>query len=259
VLDQANAEFEDRGDTMAVRDYAYIATRKFQLADVRARTEVDRQQINEAARLGVVLRDEQVSDARAALASTRDQLQRERMANDAATSVLLSAKGAQARELALTESQLDREQQARRDGDGRHLGRLGDLAAIAGVKEDLRGVIITLNGSALFPFGSAILIDSGRSRLDRVAEALKVQSDDKRMAIEGHTDSHGSDAANVPLSRSRALAVRDYLISRGVESGKLTAVGMGSSRPLLDNTNPENRASNRRVEIVIHGDGLTTR
>jgi outer membrane protein OmpA-like peptidoglycan-associated protein len=49
----------------------------------------------------------------------------------------------------------------------------------------------------------------------------------------------------------RANAVREYLISRGVDANKVTAVGMGSSRPLLSNASAENRANNRRVEIII--------
>ena len=69
--------------------------------------------------------------------------------------------------------------------------------------------------------------------------------------VEGHTDSQGSDAVNQPLSLNRASAVRDYLVSRGVPQEKISAVGLGASRPLVDNNTAENRANNRRVEIVI--------
>jgi outer membrane protein OmpA-like peptidoglycan-associated protein len=111
--------------------------------------------------------------------------------------------------------------------------------------------VITLSGSVLFASGKYVLLETAKTKLDQVAEALKAQGDDRKMIIEGHTDSQGSDAINVPLSLNRANAVREYLISRGVDANKVTAVGIGSSRPLLDNGSAENRANNRRVEIVI--------
>ena len=96
-------------------------------------------------------------------------------------------------------------------------------------------------------------------RSDQVAEALKQQDAQKRMVVEGHTDSMGSDSTNQPLSLNRATAVRNYLVSRGVASDRITATGMGSSHPIVDNKTAENRANNRRVEIVIGNGGITAR
>lgn len=81
---------------------------------------------------------------------------------------------------------------------------------------------------------------------------LKSQSVENQMVVEGHTDSQGTDAGNRTLARNRAVAVRDYLVSRGVDASRIGAVGLGSSKPLVDHLNAENRANNRRVEIVIH-------
>jgi OOP family OmpA-OmpF porin len=53
--------------------------------------------------------------------------------------------------------------------------------------------------------------------------------------------------------------VRDYLLTRGVSADKITAIGMGSSKPLVDNKTPENRANNRRVEIIISGSRFSVR
>ena len=78
VLDKANLEFDEHGDTNECRDYAYIAQRKLELADVKARTELDRQKIAEAVKAGVVVRDVQVKNTQVALASTREQLKQER-------------------------------------------------------------------------------------------------------------------------------------------------------------------------------------
>ncbi|MBL9039740.1 MAG: DUF4398 domain-containing protein, partial [Archangium sp.] len=102
VLDQANTEFAEKGDTLVLRDYAYIAQRKIELADVKARIEVDRQRVAEATKQGVVARDSQVKSTQAALANTREQLKDERTANTAATTELKNANTAQGKELEKT-------------------------------------------------------------------------------------------------------------------------------------------------------------
>jgi outer membrane protein OmpA-like peptidoglycan-associated protein len=240
VLAKANQEFDQHGDTVLCRDYAYIAQNKLQLADVKARTELDRQKIAEAAKAGVVVRDTQVKNTRAALASTREQLKEERRDSNAKTV-----------EMEKTAEQLEAEKAARLTAEGKLAGAMRDLATIAAVKEEARGLVITLSGSILFASNKYALLNTAMTKLDQVADALKAQDADKRMVVEGHTDSQGSDRINQPLSLNRASAVRDYLVSRGVESDKISAIGMGSSRPLVDNRNAENRANNRRVEIII--------
>ena len=248
VLVKANKEFDEHGDTTMCRDYAYIAQNKLQLADVKARTELDRQKIAEAVKAGVVVRDSQVKSSRAALTSTREQLKEERRDSNAKSA-----------EIEKTAEQLEVEKQARLTAEGRLAGAMKDLAAIAAIKEEARGLVITLSGSILFASNKYALLETAKTKLDQVAEALKAQDGDKRMVVEGHTDSQGSDRINQPLSFNRASAVRDYLVSRGVETDKISAIGMGSSRPLLDNKNAENRANNRRVEIIIQPSHLSVR
>jgi outer membrane protein OmpA-like peptidoglycan-associated protein len=248
VLDKANKEFDEHGATTTCRDYAYIAQNKLQLADVKARTEQDRQKIAAAVKAGVVVRDDQVKSSRAALSSTRVQLQEERRDNNAKTA-----------EIEKTAEQLEAEKQARLSAEAKLAGAMKDLATIAAVKEDTRGIVITLSGSILFASNKYTLLNTAMTKLDQVADALKAQDSDKRMVVEGHTDSQGSDRINQPLSLNRASAVRDYLVSRGVDGAKISAVGMGSGRPLVDNKNAENRANNRRVEIIIQPSHLTAR
>ena len=207
---------------------AYIAQRKLELADVKARTELDRQKIDEAVKAGVVVRDVQVKDTQGALASTREQLKQERQDNSVATNELRAANRAQGQELDKTAAQLDAEKQARLSAEGKLAGAMKDLAAVAAVKEEARGMVITLSGSVLFASGKFALLNTAMTKLDQVAEALKAQDADKRMVVEGHTDSQGSDRINQPLSLNRGNAVRDYLVSRGVASEKITAVGLGS-------------------------------
>jgi outer membrane protein OmpA-like peptidoglycan-associated protein len=103
----------------------------------------------------------------------------------------------------------------------------------------------------LFASAKFDLLNTAMTKLDQVADALKAQDPDKRMVVEGHTDSTGSERTNQALSLNRASSVRDYLVSRGVASEKITAVGMSSTKPIADNRTAENRANNRRVEIVI--------
>jgi outer membrane protein OmpA-like peptidoglycan-associated protein len=241
VLDKANAEFAEHGDTLVCRDYSYIAQRKLELADVKARTELDRQSIAEAVKAGVVVRDSQVKNTQAALSSTREQLKDER------------------RESAKTAEQLETEKQARLTAEARLAGAMKDLAAIAAIKEEARGLVITLSGSVLFASNKFALLNTAMTKLDQVAVALQAQDSDRRMIVEGHTDSQGSDRINQPLSLNRANAVRDYLVGHGVDGSKISAVGMGSSRPIVDNSNAENRADNRRVEIIIQPSQLTAR
>lgn len=253
VLDKANKEFDDNGDTVACRDYAYIAHRKLQLADVKARTELDRQKIAEAVKAGVIVRDIQVKNTQVALASTREQLKEERRDSTTAANELRAANSAQGKELEKTAAQLEVEKQARLSAEGKLAGAMKDLAAIAAVKEEARGVVITLSGSVLFASNKYALLNTAMTKLDQVAEALKAQDADKRMVVEGHTDSQGPDSINQPLSLNRATAVRDYLVSRGVASEKISSVGMGAGHPITDNKTAENRANNRRVEIIIGG------
>ena len=248
VLDKANKEFYEHGDTTECRDYAYIAQNKLQLADVKARTEQDRQKIAEAAKAGVVARDNQVKSTRAALSSTREQLKEERRDSNAKSA-----------EMEKTAEQLAAEKEARTSAEARLAGAMKDLATIAAIKEEARGLVITLSGSILFASNKFALLNTAMTKLDQVAEALKAQDSDKQMVVEGHTDSQGSDRINQPLSLNRANAVRDYLVTRGVDSNRISAVGMGSSHPLLDNRNAENRANNRRVEIIIQPSHLSVR
>lgn len=83
-----------------------------------------------------------------------------------------------------------------------------------------------------------------------MVEVLNEQPE-RRVEIEGHTDAEGADGFNMQLSRERAEQVRSYLIQRGVDASRITAVGYGETRPIADNDTVEGRANNRRVEIVL--------
>jgi len=99
-----------------------------------------------------------------------------------------------------------------------------------------------------FDTGRADIKPQMRSLLDEVGRSL---DPGVRVTVVGHTDSTGGDAVNEPLSRDRAMAVRDYLSARGVPTGRVTVQGRGSREPVASNDSDGGRAANRRVEIFL--------
>jgi outer membrane protein OmpA-like peptidoglycan-associated protein len=125
---------------------------------------------------------------------------------------------------------------------------LADLRA----KKTERGMVLTL-GDVLFDTGLATLKPGAYTTIDRLATVLK-QSPDRKVMIEGHTDSVGSDDYNQGLSQRRAAAVQTALLERGVTSNQITAVGKGETFPVAGNDNAAGRQQNRRVEMVFTDD-----
>ncbi|GIV37878.1 MAG: hypothetical protein KatS3mg032_2257 [Cyclobacteriaceae bacterium] len=101
-----------------------------------------------------------------------------------------------------------------------------------------------------FDFDKTTLKPESYTELARVIDFLN-QNPNVDIEIAGHTDSRGSDDYNQRLSQGRTQAVVDYLISKGIDAGRLKAVGYGESRPVDTNETEEGRARNRRVEFTI--------
>jgi outer membrane protein OmpA-like peptidoglycan-associated protein len=146
-----------------------------------------------------------------------------------------------------TTEQLSIEQQARIDAEKIAADALAKLGAL---KEEERGLVLTLSGSVLFASDESTLLPAAQDRLNKVADALLVTKQ-KQLIIEGFTDSQGSSDYNIALSQRRADTVRSYLISRGYPSALINTQGIGEERPVADNNSAEGRANNRRVEIVV--------
>ena len=123
--------------------------------------------------------------------------------------------------------------------------QLSDLQA----QQTERGLLVTL-GDVLFEFGKSDLTSQAGPRLDKLAQFL-AEFPNRKLLIEGYTDSVGTDAFNQTLSKQRADSVQRALTSRGVAADRITTRGYGKSYPVAENGNPEGRAMNRRVEIVI--------
>lgn len=112
-----------------------------------------------------------------------------------------------------------------------------------------RGMVLTL-GDVLFDTGKATLKPGAYVTIDRLANALR-QAPERKVMIEGHTDSVGSDEFNQGLSERRAQAVQAALMERGVPANQVTAVGKGEGFPIASNNDAGGRQQNRRVELIF--------
>jgi len=108
-----------------------------------------------------------------------------------------------------------------------------------------------------FDFGKATILESSFPYLDKLADVMKKKPKWKLQII-GHTDSIGSDKANLDLSQRRANQVKKYLEFKKVNPSQITATGMGESKPIADNNTKEGQAKNRRVEFTITKEDNTT-
>ena len=112
---------------------------------------------------------------------------------------------------------------------------------------------LKIDSSVLFAPGSADLANNVTAELDKVAKFVESFSPSK-LVIEGHTDSDGDAASNQKLSQARANAIRAALITQYAEiftAEMIQVEGHGETRPLVSNDTPENKALNRRIELVV--------
>jgi outer membrane protein OmpA-like peptidoglycan-associated protein len=118
-----------------------------------------------------------------------------------------------------------------------------------------RGLVMTL-GDVLFDTGRAELNPGAGRKLDQLAQFLS-EHPDRRVEIDGFTDSVGTDSYNEDLSRRRADAVKSALTVRGINASRISTQGYGKAYPVADNNDSGGRQLNRRVEVVIGGDNGT--
>jgi len=129
-------------------------------------------------------------------------------------------------------------------------GRLQQaLSQVADTRSSVRGMILNLP-DILFSIGKADLKPETELVLAKLAGILLIMPD-LNLRIEGHTDSTGAPSFNLRLSEQRADAVFDFLAGQGISSTRMKTAGYGMDRPIADNSIPEGRSRNRRVEIII--------
>jgi outer membrane protein OmpA-like peptidoglycan-associated protein len=121
-----------------------------------------------------------------------------------------------------------------------------------GFRQTARGAMLRMDEQVLFATDSAVLRPGAVEKLRALADYLRAEPG-VRVAIEGHTDSRGTDAHNQALSLRRADAVRAAFDDLGVTRARFTVDGKGESQPIASNATPEGMRQNRRVEITLLG------
>jgi len=111
---------------------------------------------------------------------------------------------------------------------------------------------VTYAADAFFDFNKAVLKPEAKAKLDDLVGKTKGVNLEVIIAV-GHTDSVGSDAYNQKLSIKRSEAVKEYIVSKGIEKNRVYTEGKGEKQPVADNKTGEGRAKNRRVEIEVVG------
>ncbi len=239
ALDKAEAKFKDDASSRDAVDLAYVALRKAQLAEAQTDVTIARQSYEQADKDMRTLTGRALENYQKKLAEQQADLEKSRQQTEAEKANAVAAR-----------ADAEKERAARIEAEKRMKQAIEDLAKIAAIKEETRGMVITLTGNVLFASGKWDLLQGAQIKLNEVAEALKAQKD-RDIVVEGHTDNQGSVQSNLDLGQKRAESVRSYIVSRGVDASRITATGIGQARPLIDNSSTENRANNRRVEIII--------
>lgn len=236
---QARMERERR---QAAAERAQIEAEARRDAEARAREaeEVRRETEARAAEERARLEEERRTE------EERRRTEEERRAEDEARRAEEAARAAEAARTAEIE-RLRLEQERTREELRATLSRLAE------VREEARGLVLTLPGSVYFEVNKSVVQPAMRSRLVEIARALARAGDDSRLLIEGHTDADGSNEYNLELSRLRAEAVRSVLVSGGVPPDQIETQGYGETRPIASNNTTSGKAQNRRVEIVLQG------
>jgi outer membrane protein OmpA-like peptidoglycan-associated protein len=238
ALQTAEAAHADDGGSSKERNYAYIATRRSELAIAQASEALARKEQQRA--------DETY---RTTLEQHTQQLQQQ--------TALAAAQNSQyAQQLTQTQEQLQANAQALQERE-RKLQEAQQAAARAqqelrqmeSMREEAGRLVISLSG-VLFESGGDKLSSMAERRLDTVAQALTAYAD-RDILVEGYTDSQGDATWNRELSQRRADSARQYLERRGVPGARIRSVGRGEEDPVASNETPEGRANNRRVEIIV--------
>ena len=254
-LNQANA-LNDKGESLSVvASGAYVASRLAETAIAVAAAKANEESIKSAD----ADRERARADARTAEAR-RAQAQATNARADAATAkaeaasadtradaARMEASDAQARAQAARQ-QAATAQASASTAQMQTAALQAQLAELQAKQTD-RGMLITL-GDVLFEFGRADVKPGAQDALRKLASYLQ-EHPERRILIEGYTDSVGSDAANQMLSQRRAEAVAAALASLGIAPARLSTRGYGKSHPVADNGSDTNRALNRRVEVYI--------
>ena len=234
ALARADQAWDKDHDQTETNHLAYVAERRAEIASNTARARDLQAQVQQTG---------SETDRLRLQARTAEAEQATQRAQDATRNAQLAQQQALS-----AEQRAQQQRQAALSAQDRVRALEGQLRELEAQQTE-RGLLVTL-GDVLFAFDKAELSAQAAPRMDKLASFL-AQFPDRKVLIEGFTDSVGNDSYNLSLSERRAQAARDALVQRGVDRTRISARGYGKSHPVADNASPEGRAMNRRVEIVI--------
>jgi len=148
-------------------------------------------------------------------------------------------------------------QQAVRDREELRARLLQQFSLILETRDTARGLVVNMS-DVLFDSGKFTLRPLAREKLAKIS-GIVLAYPSLKLAVEGNTDSVGTEAFNQELSEHRAEGVRSYLTQQGVPESSTTATGFGKTRPIASNDTSEGRQQNRRVELVVSGEVIGTK
>jgi outer membrane protein OmpA-like peptidoglycan-associated protein len=243
---------------------------------VRDRDEADRKKHEAEANTAGAVRDrdeadrkkheaeEAASRAQGAQANAEADSDRNRAAAAASDQQALDAKNAQAsaeadsdRNRAAAASSDLRAQDAVRDREELRAKLLQQFNLILETRDTARGLVVNMS-DVLFDSGQYTLRPLAREKLAKIS-GIVLAYPTLMLAVEGNTDSVGTEEFNQTLSEKRAESVRTYLTRQGVPEGSTTAAGFGKTRPIASNDTSNGRQQNRRVELIVSGEVIGTK
>jgi outer membrane protein OmpA-like peptidoglycan-associated protein len=265
VAEQANLKHNDP----VVNQAAYLATQTARLAQVRGAQKADDALVAagqvERDRIELAARTRQLANAQANAAQAQVATANAKMAAidaniEAASAMQQRDDAAQQAASAMQQRDAATQQAAsamqQRDDAAEQATRLqAEIDALKATPTP-RGLVLTLGGDVLFDTGKADLKSGASRKLDQLAQFLN-EHKDRRVEIDGFTDSIGSNAYNDDLSKRRAEAVKSALEARNVDGSRIDAEGFGKEYPVAGNNDSAGRQLNRRVEVVIGQQGGT--
>jgi outer membrane protein OmpA-like peptidoglycan-associated protein len=148
-------------------------------------------------------------------------------------------------------------QQAVRDREELRARLLQQFSLILETRDTARGLVVNMS-DVLFDSGKFTLRPLAREKLAKIS-GIVLAYPSLKLAVEGNTDSVGTEAFNQELSEQRAAGVRSYLTQQGVPESSTTATGFGKNRPIASNDTSQGRQQNRRVELVVSGEVIGTK
>ncbi|MGD0989266.1 MAG: OmpA family protein [Candidatus Sulfotelmatobacter sp.] len=247
-----------RGATQMAEDARVLTLRRKEQAkidDERRAQEAARQQAeaNAAAAQQTAQQAQQQADADARARAEAEQAQAEaQRQQQAALAQQQQAQAAAAAAQAAAAQAEQQRQEAVQQKEAMRARLLAQLNQVLQTRDTARGLIVSMP-DVLFAFNKYELKPEARERLAKIS-GIVLAYPDLKLEIDGYTDSIGSDEYNQTLSDKRAEAVRDYLVSSGVNMNSVVARGLGKADPVADNSSEHGRQLNRRVELIVSGD-----